>query len=119
MKFVPDYLIPATMKAVANVNGKKKKRKNDRQSQESRMKKSKMNDPLYGGNNNNNNSGNGESSNAGNIDNKEKSLYGKSSSGRQEWKEKHKKGEFNPKMKKRNSVMTPGTFQKYKSKFKR
>ncbi len=111
LKFVPDYLIPATMKAVANVNGKKKKRKNDRQSQDSRAKRSKMNDPLYGGGKSNADSNTAGSNSDG--------LYGKGNSGRKEWKERHKKGEFNPKLKKRNSAMTPGTFTKAKKKFNR
>lgn len=116
LKFVPEYLIPSSMKSVVNMKSTKK-RKNKRKNpaggsnEDTRAKKSKMNDPLY-------NSGKSQDQNQGEAtevieySGKVESNYGRSTAGRKEWKQKHKKGEFNPKLQKKNSKFVPGTFGK-------
>ena len=47
-----------------------------------------------------------------------KETIGKSTSGRQQWKLKHRKGKFNPKNNKRNPLRVPGTFASVKRKYK-
>ena len=43
---------------------------------------------------------------------KEASSLGRSSAGRRDWQEKHKKGKFNVKQQKKTAHRTPGTFSK-------
>ena len=105
------------MKTVSQVqntgkNQHKNRKRKSHDHHDSHQKKSKYsNDPLYaGGNNNTNNNGGGE---GGLL------FQSGESSGRKEWKMKHRKGEFNPKLQKAKSYQTPGTFQKSKKKLAR
>jgi hypothetical protein len=106
------------MKSVSNIQHpnsanfrKNKKRKTSYESEENRMKKAKLNDPLYAST---------SLSSNGNIIQTEGEGYSKASpSGRKEWKMKHRKGEFNPNVKKTASYQTQGTFQKSKKKLTR
>lgn len=119
LKYVPQYLIPDSMKAVAQVQGKKKRKRSQMNATsdqrltngENRMKKSRSRDPLYGGSagGDNNSSSTGGDGGAG----VEKyAQYGASTAGRKNWKLRHKKGEYNPQMVKKQANKTPGTFHK-------
>ena len=134
LKFVPDYLIPTSMRSVAVIKNKKKNKKKNKNvgtSHEQRILKSKMKDPLQSG---------AVSSEFDNVDNaymddipmneddnvdtnddiknrvftNTKSL-GSSMSGRKKWKLVHKKGQFNPKTSKKNTHRTAGSFIKSKA----
>lgn len=112
------------MRSVAanrNSNKKKRRRVQEGSTQEKRRQLSKSKDPLYGGNqqqieegndgddgDNNNNSGNNETKIFTSNENP-----GYSTSGRQKWKQSHKKGKFNTKAKK-NSPLVVGSFTRTK-----
>lgn len=130
------------MRGVANVRSNKrgKKRKptttlsSGSGSQEQRVQKSKNRNPLYSNNNesyddqHSNNNMIETSNNTSLIDNHyelqttisavptQVPLFDDNNiSGRKEWKLKHKKGEFNPKLSKKNTHRTPGSFIKSKN----
>ncbi len=128
LKFVPEYLIPNSMRSVASVTSKKKrnnkKRKTDNSSADQRVQKSKMNDPLRnladsstpaggdeGGDQEDGGDEGGED--APKIFETDASQGGMS--GRKEWKERHKKGKFNPLMAKHNEHRQAGSFIKSKN----
>lgn len=120
LKHVPDYLIPASMKSVAQLNKKTKRNSKKRKStlsQSQRITKSKQNDPLLGAVatlNSNENAGE-------EVEDSSKRVFtsgdklGDSISGRKLWKMKHRKGKFNPKLAKSNQHRTPGSFIKSKN----
>ena len=114
LKHVPDYLVPASMRSVAaNRNSSKKKRRRPQEgsTQEKRRQLSKSRDPLYGGGKQSKNSDVGDAA--------EDRLFpsnvssSQTISGRQKWKQSHKKGKFNPKAKK-NSPLLAGSFTRTK-----
>ena len=139
LKHVPEYLIPASMRSVVNIKGKRKKRSGAGRaqgqggSQEQRIKRSRMNDPLL----------NPEAGEAGEAEPGEMQTTGagadkddtgvsdsvpdkvfteaelagrRGASGRTMWKMKHKKGKFNPKVKKPTNRVA-GSFIKGKKRF--
>lgn len=125
LQFVPQYLIPASMRSVASVvqkKGKRRKRKNDTTtSQEQRIKKSKMNDPLMNlesGNNGGNDNDDGGDEGEGDYEEGEEvsgDMNAGGMSGRKDWKERHKKGKFNPIHAKKNQHRQEGSFIKSKN----
>jgi ATP-dependent RNA helicase DDX56/DBP9 len=129
LKHVPDYLIPTSMRSVANTSNKKKKRKNMKSGHtaEARSMQSKMKDPLQNPDldtntstidttNNDINGGGGDNVNEGDRDNvyTNTEQLGSSISGRKAWQIKHRKGKFNEKASKKNAHRTPGAFLKSK-----
>jgi ATP-dependent RNA helicase DDX56/DBP9 len=127
LKHVPEYLIPVSMRSMVSVRGKKKKRRANKvsSSQEQRVKKSKMNDPLMQPQGSQNEAegpididdGADDADDAGETEQRvytEKEVLGRSSSGRNQWKAKHKKGKFNPKTAKKNTHRVAGSFMKSK-----
>ena len=136
MKFVPNYLIPNSMRSAASdVNAKKKKRKNGRMiTSDAKRQRSKQNDPLQsfavdGSSEAGENALGGDASREGEeeigsaaavVASEEKRLFtsteaiGKSTSGRQEWQQRHKKGKFNTKQQKKTAHQVPGAFTKSK-----
>lgn len=124
LKFVPSYLIPDSMKAVAQVQGNRRRKRKQpsggaaTQSGQGHAKKPRAKDPLYAGSDNNNSS-NSSSGKPGGEDaggDGKYRQYGQGQSGRKEWKQRHKKGEFNPQLQKKNASKTTGTFQKKRGK---
>lgn len=136
LKHVPEYLVPVSMRSVADTSGRRKKRRTGRAqglSQEQRISKSRSRDPLLapsqhaegsattdvGGGDG---AGNLDGEGAGDVDAKEERLYtmkesfklGRSISGRRQWQERHQKGKFNVKRAKGNQHRTPGSFVKSK-----
>lgn len=112
LRNVPSYLIPASMRGAATVtNNKKKKRKpgSAQNSQDAKRQKSKSKDPLQSFD-----VDNGEQEDAGSTTAAtapaeprvftSTEALGQSISGRQEWKQRHKKGKFNPKNSKSNKL---------------
>jgi ATP-dependent RNA helicase DDX56/DBP9 len=117
LKFVPSYLIPDSMKAVAQVQGgRRRKRKapaGNNDAHQDKRKKQRSKDPLYGGGSGGNSKNqDSNSSHQPSSDDKKYRQYGEGNSGRKEWKIRHKKGEFNPQLQKKNASKTPGTFHK-------
>eukprot|EP01034_Spumella_vulgaris_P028491 gene28491-35348_t len=132
LKFVPQYLIPNSMKSVASINTKKKgrakKRKTDNSTADQRVQKSKMNDPLRNlaagddaapeSHDAGEDQGGDDGADEGGDDqvfdvNSSQSAGGMS--GRKDWKERHKKGKFNPLMMKHNEHRQAGSFIKSKN----
>ena len=111
LKHVPQYLIPSSMRSVANISTNRKKRKRKGQSsQVQNVNHSKMKDPLL-------NPDSVDDSKANDVSTKvftNNEELGDSTSGRKAWKMRHKKGQFNPKMKNKDSHRTPGSFIKSK-----
>eukprot|EP00602_Paraphysomonas_sp_CaronLab_P010101 CAMPEP_0185037304 /NCGR_PEP_ID=MMETSP1103-20130426/31514_1 /TAXON_ID=36769 /ORGANISM="Paraphysomonas bandaiensis, Strain Caron Lab Isolate" /LENGTH=614 /DNA_ID=CAMNT_0027575225 /DNA_START=381 /DNA_END=2225 /DNA_ORIENTATION=- len=130
LRHVPDYLVPVSMRSVAgnrNKSNKKKRRRAqagaDGQTQEKRRQISKSKDPLFAGSDEGG-SASAESSSAAAsqpspagqsrvFSNSE--TLGYSTSGRQKWKMAHKKGKFNPKKGKKDSLGVSGSFTKAKA----
>ncbi len=115
LKHLPEYLIPSSMKSVSNiqaVGGRRKIKRKNTSNDQDRKKRSKQNDPLYASNTNE-----GGDEDGGDAPAFEMQDMVSAPSGRKEWKMRHKKGEFNPKMNKAHSYQTPGTFLKPKKKF--
>lgn len=129
LKHVPDYLIPASMRSIANTsNGKKKRRKVSGQSDQ-RIQKSKMKDPLLSAGAETaaaatgvGADGDDDDADAPGGDNADKifttselanQAY-RSTSGRRAWQERHGKGKFNKVQAKKNSHRVEGTFTKSK-----
>lgn len=119
LRTVPNYLIPASMKGAATVtNNSKKKRKpgSAMNSQDIKRQKSKSKDPLQSFDVNGGDEGAavvGESSAPSEprvFTSKE--ALGHGISGRQEWKQRHKKGKFNPKNSKPKGGGIAGSFTK-------
>ena len=113
LKFVPSYLIPDSMKAVAQVQGNRRRKRKAPAAGSSNpsAKKPRSKDPLYSGGSSNS-SGAAAPAATGGAEDKSYRQYGQGQSGRKEWKQRHKKGEFNPQLQKKNAIKTPGTFQK-------
>eukprot|EP01033_Poteriospumella_lacustris_P000910 gene911-653_t len=113
LKFVPSYLIPDSMKAVAQVQGNRRRKRKAPAAGSSNpsAKKPRSKDPLYSGGSSNS-SGAAASAATGGAEDKSYRQYGQGQSGRKEWKQRHKKGEFNPQVQKKNAIKTAGTFQK-------
>jgi hypothetical protein len=126
LKHIPEYLIPASMRAVAaNRNNARKKRKRvGGLTQEKKRQQSKARDPLYAAA-----STEGEQPQEGERDEGEEAVgaeeprervytssetLGRSTAGRQKWKASHKKGKFSAKTTKKNSQILPGSFTKTK-----
>lgn len=116
LKHVPDYLVPSSMRAVAaNRNAKKKRKRQVGQTQENRRQASKARDPLS-------QAASGDADEAEEVDAGAPServfalngSMGGSTSGRQKWKEKHRKGKFDPKKDKKNSGYVKGSFAQRK-----
>lgn len=118
---MPDYLVPQSLKGVANSQGsrKRKRRNPSHGSSQSKINQSKERDPLR-----NPNAGDSSSSSAQPATKKlrtnadriftageSKHLSGMLS-GRKQWKLSHRKGEYNPKTarKQANSNTVKGTF---------
>jgi ATP-dependent RNA helicase DDX56/DBP9 len=135
LKNVPDYLMPASMRAVTNVktNRRNKKRKAPAgTSSEKRVQASKRRNPLYGSTEGAAEAGEGEgdaSAGTEGGDDAHGGDHGEADgegadgaletdkggmSGRQQWKMKHKKGAFNPKTAKKNEHRMAGSFIKSK-----
>jgi hypothetical protein len=137
LKFVPSYLIPNSMRSAASdVNAKKKRRKNGRMiTSDAKRQRSKQKDPLqsFEMDGVDSNGGAAAESNAeggelpmdgdegmGGAAASEKKIFtsteaiGKSTSGRQEWKMRHKRGKFNTKQAKKQAHQVPGAFTKSK-----
>ena len=139
LKVLPQYLIPISMRGVVNSSGNSKRKKRlpvRGESKETRIKRSKANDPLYSMPDGGETSHDGDQVALANDDGddyahqnsqrnvvendmkvysrREASGLGRSHSGRKDWKARHKKGEFNPKLRKKNAHRTPGSFIKSK-----
>jgi ATP-dependent RNA helicase DDX56/DBP9 len=134
LKFVPSYLVPPSMRGPASTaNQKRKKRKAVKgavNSQDAKRQRSKMRDPLQSLSV----EGGGEIQTDAlttdvAVDNADgttladgapkkyytgKEALGRSTSGRQHWKEKHRRGKFNPKRLKREASEIAGAFTKSK-----
>ena len=127
LKFVPDYLIPASMRGVADKNSQNRKKKRKRisgQSQDQRKMMSKSKDPLQSFEADEPSAAQGESSehippvyedNNERVYTKGDSL-GRSTSGRNSWKMAHKRGKFSKKALKPNPLRTAGTFSMLRDK---
>lgn len=126
LKHIPEYLIPASMRSMVSMKEKKRKSKARRQggTQEQRIKKSKLNDPLM--NPSKQSEAQADDGKTGIEENEiqETRIFtdneisnGGTTSGRKQWKMRHGKGKFNPKLKKKNSDRVPGTFMKSRKKF--
>jgi len=134
LKHVPEYLIPLSMRSVAQTNsGKKKRKRGQGQSADARVLKSKMRDPLLGaGSSEGGGGGGGEggqesdlaAAGGGQEAGKERIYTSKevssglgmdqSTSGRKKWQMRHKKGKFNPKAAKKGEHRMAGSFIKSK-----
>lgn len=131
LKYVPSYLVPPSMRGPASTaNQKRKKRKAGKgamNSQDAKRHASKMRDPLQsltveGGGDDANADGadGGDADAAGAFTEAPKKVFtsteqlGRSTSGRQNWKEKHRRGKFNPKRLKREKGEIAGAFTKSK-----
>lgn len=127
LKHVPDYLIPTSMRSIANTtSGKKKRRKVGGQSDQ-RIQKSKMKDPLLNAGTKegatlvveNDNDDDDETAGDGNASkvftsSELSSQSARSTSGRRAWQERHGKGKFNKASAKKNAHRVEGTFTKSK-----
>lgn len=140
LKHVPEYLIPQSMRSVANTTGggkRKKRRKAPSQGVDRRIQQSRQKDPLLGGSSS---SSSGEAADAGAGEGAGEGTGadfgdeggggdegegtgdsgftgggGKAGlSGRQEWKMRHQKGKFNAKQGKKNEHRVKGAFVKSK-----
>jgi hypothetical protein len=137
LKFVPEYLIPQSMRSVANSNANKKRKRKRTQGGgseglEKRLNQSKKKDPLVGGLSDETGGDDGADAvgdaggDDGGDDNGNDRVFttgeirggggglGRGMSGRQQWKLKHKKGKFNPKSAKKNEHRVAGSFVKSK-----
>ena len=123
LRHVPEYLVPSSMRAAAVGRNDKKKRRRQRagldagQTQDQKRQNSKSRDPLMSVSSKVD-SADSESSTAKaappeRIFSGSESL-GRSTSGRQKWKMSHKKGKFNPKKQKGESLGVAGSFTKAK-----
>jgi hypothetical protein len=101
------------MKAVAQVQGNRRRKRKAPAAGSSNpsAKKPRSKDPLYSGGSSNS-SGAAAPAATGGAEDKSYRQYGQGQSGRKEWKQRHKKGEFNPQVQKKNAIKTAGTFQK-------
>jgi hypothetical protein len=126
LRHVPEYLVPASMRSVAaNRNNKKKKRRQggaqDGLTQEKRRKMSKSKDPLFASGGGGATTGEGDAGEQREVSETQpvriftanETTAGRSTAGRQKWKEVHRKGKFNTK-KKRNGALLPGSFTRTK-----
>lgn len=112
LKYIPDYLVPQSMKGIVtgNSGGNRPKRRKSAQSSlsvDKKVQNSKMKDPLL-----NPPTSSGEVASApmeSTVAWSDSQNY--STSGRLQWKARHKRGEFNPKNK---SSRSPGTFTRGK-----
>jgi hypothetical protein len=118
LKHVPEYLVPVSMRSVAaSRNNNKKKRRHGAQdglSQEKKRKMSKSKDPLFAASA----AAEGTEPAVAAAPEPERVFAasenpGRSTSGRQRWKEVHKKGKFSNK-KSRNAPRVAGSFTKTK-----
>eukprot|EP01041_Mallomonas_annulata_P007912 gene7912-16197_t len=143
LRHVPDYLIPASMRSIANTNNiKKRKRKRaPGQTQENRKNSSKAKDPLQSfesniadneqnDNGNDNNTSSSSTYRAKSVaedsshmkEMGEDRVYsnnesiGYSTSGRQKWKIRHQKGKFSKKSTNPNPLRTKGSFSTLRNK---
>ena len=126
LKHVPDYLVPASMRSVVNIKERKRKGKRSRinGTQEQRIKKSKLNDPLINLSHDSQvaqttddlDKDEGQALDRPILTDKEISSGGLS--GRKQWKMRHRKGKFNPKIKSKNNDRVPGTFMKSRKRSK-
>ena len=146
LKHVPDYLVPASMRAASAGSGAggagygygagggrngKKKRKLAAGQAERRMQQSKLRDPLLnaaaldqGQGDGDGNGEGGEGAEGGGGGGKAGSKVftaselsrqaQESTSGRRAWKQRHKKGQFNPNAGKKTAHRVDGTFTKSK-----
>lgn len=119
LKTVPDYLIPASMRSLVNIKGKRGKKRSHvsargRGSQDQRVQRSKMNDPLLNPppETAHEGEGGGDEAETPRVFS-EREVLGKGTSGRNIWKMKHQKGKFNPKLK-RPTNRVAGSFTKAK-----
>ena len=121
LKHVPEYLVPVSMRSVAanRNNTKKKRRAQDGLSQEKRRKMSKSKDPLFANSDSAAEGAGGENVTTPAAAAEPERIFtssenpGRSTSGRQRWKEVHKKGKFSTK-KKRNAPRLAGSFTRTK-----
>jgi ATP-dependent RNA helicase DDX56/DBP9 len=109
LKYIPDYLIPQSMKGVvsSNIGGNRPKRRKTAHSALSfdrKVQNSKMKDPLL-----NPPTSSGDAPVEITASFNDSQNY--STSGRLQWKARHKRGEFNPKNK---TSRSPGTFTRGK-----
>jgi ATP-dependent RNA helicase DDX56/DBP9 len=121
LKNIPEYLVPASMRAVSSNSSKKKKRKIQAaggQSQEKRRMISKSKDPLFGGISDSKDETE-KTSVKDTTQSKERErvfsgseALGRSTAGRQKWKMNHGKGKFNKQKSSGNAVK--GSFTKSK-----
>jgi ATP-dependent RNA helicase DDX56/DBP9 len=121
LRHVPGYLIPTSLKSAANVTNNKKKKRKANATEDVKRKKSKSKDPLQSFDASiDNGDEDNEVINEGPIEPTEKKVYmstealGQSTSGRQNWKLRHRKGKFDPIKQKKSSMRLPGSFTKSK-----
>jgi ATP-dependent RNA helicase DDX56/DBP9 len=114
LKHVPNYLVPVSMRSMADSNsGRKPRRRNNNISTEKKIQKSKMRDPLVAataGATADEAEGNDNDANEMEAPEMESVGLGKSkASGRSQWQQRHHKGQFSNK-KRENENKLPGSF---------
>lgn len=128
LKHVPDYLIPASMRSIADTSNRKKKRRKVSGQSDQRIQKSKMKDPLLGAGAETAAAATGAGADGDDDDaelgednankmftsNELANQSSRSTSGRRAWQERHGKGKFNKASAKKNSHRVEGTFTKSK-----
>lgn len=119
---MPEYLVPSSMRSIAAGRNDKKKRRRNRAgldgglTQDQKRHNSKSKDPLFAVGSS---SGSAPSESSGGNQSTEKvfsgnEALGRSTSGRQKWKMSHKKGKFNPKKGRAETLGVSGSFTKAK-----